>query len=167
MQASALAWSAAFTVALVAVVISDCLHRRIPNGLSIVTLALGLSFWGSRLGLAGVGIALEGAFTGGAMLLLLYVLHWVGAGDVKIFAALGASLGPEGAFTAALYGLAVGGVIALWQVWTHPAGHFKLDFVWFGGGAQAPLARARRDGTTIPLAAALAAGVLLANGGVL
>ena len=38
---------------------------------------------------------------------------WVGAGDVKLLAALGAWLGPTATFWACLYGLAGGGLLAI------------------------------------------------------
>lgn len=107
----------------------DVRARRIPNQLVL---------WGTLAGLAlqasvtpGAGLfaepfgalgLLRGAYGLGLGLLLLlpmYALGAMGAGDVKLMAMVGAFLGPEEIVGAALFSMMAGGVLAvlaaLWQ----------------------------------------------------
>ena len=163
MLSSEVAWSAAFNTVLVAVVISDCTQRRISNQLSLTSLVVGLAYWGVHAGFSGLMHALLGAALGGSLMLVLYIMRWVGGGDVKIMAALGASLGWQATLLTAVYGMAFGGLVALCLMVIQPQ---TISWKWLGSAVQPgqdPLARARAHGTTIPLAAALAAGVILAR----
>jgi prepilin peptidase CpaA len=67
--------------------------------------------WAS--GVSGAAWALCGWATGLLLLLPLYLLRSLGAGDVKLLAAFGAWLGPMAAIWAGLYGTIAGGVLAL------------------------------------------------------
>lgn len=108
---------------------NDVLTRRIPNVLVLSGTLLGL-FLNSILpsgpglfsdpgGAIGFSVALEGAALGMAMLLPIYALGAMGAGDVKLMAMVGAFLGPEQIFGAALLSLLSGGVLALAvSMWT-------------------------------------------------
>jgi prepilin peptidase CpaA len=91
----------------------DLATRRIPNGLTVALAALGIT-----LASAGVsGVSLGGATIGFALGLLLmlpgHALGATGAGDVKLFAALGTWLGPAGILLAFVYTALAGGVLAL------------------------------------------------------
>ena len=91
----------------------DIASRRIPNWLIGVGLVGGLG--GSVLipnGL-GLGSSLLGALAGFAVLIPLYLLRAMGAGDVKLMAAVGAFLGPIPVLGAALLTFVVGGVLSL------------------------------------------------------
>jgi prepilin peptidase CpaA len=57
-------------------------------------------------------LALTGAVLGLAILLPLYAIRAMGAGDVKLLAALGAVLGPQILVSVAVYGALAGGVIS-------------------------------------------------------
>ncbi len=73
--------------------ILDLRHRRIPNGLSVAGLAVGILFRGTTDGLAGLGDA-AGAFAiGFGTLLILWVIGGGGGGDVKLMGALSVWLG--------------------------------------------------------------------------
>jgi prepilin peptidase CpaA len=146
------AWSACFVAALLAVFISDTLYRRISNPLVASILSTGICYWVSREGARGLGFALAGCGVGAACLLWMYVMGWVGAADVKVFAAFGSLLGPDDAAWAAVYGFIVGGMMGLPVLWR------RRRQPWVRG-VQA-LAHARASGTTVPLGAALAVGVL-------
>ena len=90
----------------------DLLFRRIPNSLTGSLLCLGLALQFISGGWAALDKAALGALVGLAMLLPLYVLRATGAGDVKLLAAAGASLGPYWAALAGLYTLLAGGALA-------------------------------------------------------
>ncbi|HOT98226.1 MAG TPA: A24 family peptidase [bacterium] len=97
----------------------DVKSRRIPNGLTLPALVLGLLSHGLAHGMTGVGSALAGAAAGGVILGIFYLLDGMGAGDVKLMAAVGALLGWPLA-VAALLGTAIaGGALALVLVIRH------------------------------------------------
>jgi len=91
---------------------TDLRERRIPNWVTIPGLLAGLV----------LGAALEGGFPvaalSGAVLALLvafpvFALGGLGAGDVKLFAAVGAFVSAGGLLSVLIYGGIAGGVLAL------------------------------------------------------
>jgi prepilin peptidase CpaA len=111
---------------LIAAVACDLHSRRIPNGLVLVGMALGLFFQtvapsggglfnGAGAGGGGLGPtqALLGAVTGLALFLPMYALRTLGAGDVKLLGMVGMWLGAGPVAWAALWTLLAGGVLAL------------------------------------------------------
>jgi prepilin peptidase CpaA len=93
--------------------ITDLASRRIPNWLTFGTLIMGVLINAWLGGFGGVAGALGGAALGLAMLLPFYVAGAMGAGDVKLLAALGALLGPQLLFSAAVYMALAGGALSL------------------------------------------------------
>ncbi len=91
----------------------DIASRRIPNWLSVSGLLAGLTISFLTLGGLDPGSALLGVFAGFAVMLPLYYLRAMGAGDVKLMAAVGAFLGPIPVLGAALLTFAAGGVLSL------------------------------------------------------
>ena len=91
----------------------DLRYRRIPNLLIVSGLSAGLLLNVWQAGASGGGMALIGALAGFGLLLPFYVLRGVGAGDVKLLAALGAIVGPQALISVALYGALVGGAMSL------------------------------------------------------
>ena len=90
---------------------TDVRSRRIPNVLTFGSAAAGLlfhAFWGD-----GVLFSAAGWGMGAVAFLIPFALGGLGAGDVKLMAALGAWLGPMQAFWLALYTGIAGGVLAL------------------------------------------------------
>jgi len=92
---------------------SDCRFRRIPNWLTATVAATGLLAQTLWLGRAGLESAALGMATGFCVLILFWLVHAMGAGDVKLMAAVGAWLGPQLIFYAVVLGALVGGVMAL------------------------------------------------------
>jgi len=92
---------------------SDVATRRIPNRLTFPALLLGLAAHLAVGGVAGLWSAIAGA--GIAMLLLVpgWLAKWMGAGDVKLMAAMGAWLAFPQAVMAVLASLVAGGVLAI------------------------------------------------------
>ena len=99
---------------LVAAVI-DWRTLRIPNCLTAGGMAYGLLYHATHAHQAGAGAAtaLLGLATGLALLLPLYLLRVLGAGDVKLMVAIGAFLGAPAVPLAAVFVLATGGLAAL------------------------------------------------------
>jgi prepilin peptidase CpaA len=104
-------------VAVVAVVVAasacDLRTRRIPNALTIGAAAVAVVLHGVLSGWSGVSWAVAGWAVGLVLFFPLFALGGMGAGDVKLLAAIGAWLGPMGAVWTALYGAIAGGIMAL------------------------------------------------------
>lgn len=92
---------------------TDLRHRKIPNWLSLAGLGGGLLGHMWTGGFAALGRSLMGAGLGFGVMLLLYVCKAVGAGDVKLFAAIGAIGGPWLTFSAITYSVLWAGVIGI------------------------------------------------------
>jgi prepilin peptidase CpaA len=103
---------AAIAIAVVASV-CDLQSRRIPNALTLGATAAGLVFAAATGGFSGVGASLEGWAVAMALWLPIYALGGMGAGDVKLMAAIGIWIGPAGALHAALYAAMAGGILGL------------------------------------------------------
>ena len=93
--------------------VTDLRSRRVPNWLTagafMTGLVVNLLVFGPQGGLSALG----GGALGFALLIPFYLLRAVGAGDVKLLAAVGALLGPQNLLVAAFGGALVGGVMSL------------------------------------------------------
>ena len=91
----------------------DLRTRRVPNQLTLAIAGLGLALAASHA----TGVTLAGALAGCAIGLLLmlpgHVIGATGAGDVKLFAAIGTLLGPAHIVVAFLYTAIAGGLLAV------------------------------------------------------
>lgn len=106
-------WQVLSAVIVTAIAIwCDCKERRIPNRFVVAGIIAGLALGLVTGGLRGLGESVLGLFAGGAILFVPFALGWMGAGDVKLLAAIGAILGPKGAAYSILYGAIVGGIIS-------------------------------------------------------
>lgn len=94
-------------------VVYDIATRRIPNGLVLGGLLAATACQPFVIGGVGLPSAAFGAVVGLAVMLPLYLLRAMGAGDAKLMAAIGAFLGPTQILGAVLLTLAAGGVLAL------------------------------------------------------
>ena len=103
----------AVVVLSLAACVFDVRTGRIPNLLTFAAAGLGLAFHLTVHGAAGAGSSLAGLGIGGVLFFPLFALGGLGAGDVKLMAALGAWLGPAGAAWTALYAALAGGVMAV------------------------------------------------------
>jgi prepilin peptidase CpaA len=108
---------------LLGAVWSDVKRFRIPNPVVFGGAALGLAlnsalpegagFVSALPGALGFWKALAGLGLGLAILLPMYVLRAMGAGDVKLMAMVGAFLGPHAVVGAILLTLIIGGILSL------------------------------------------------------
>ena len=107
-----------FVLALVAAgttigAIVDLRTRRVPNALTLPFAALGILIAAAGWGTVGVGAAVAGWAVGLLLMMPAYLLGATGGGDVKLFAAVGAFLGPSLMVPALLQTAIAGGVLAL------------------------------------------------------
>jgi prepilin peptidase CpaA len=101
---------------LACAVYNDLRFHRISNELTVLGLVVALGLHTVGGGLRGVTSGLLGAAVGLVCFAPFYLLRAMGAGDVKLLAAVGAFLGPIGALFAALFSLLAGGLGALGYV---------------------------------------------------
>jgi prepilin peptidase CpaA len=106
---------AAFLLAVVVgAAVYDVRYRRIPNWLTVSGVLIGLAMNTFLYqGWPGLRFALTGMAAGFGAYLVLYLLRAMGAGDVKLMAAVGALVGWEDWFAIFLITAIVGGVMAL------------------------------------------------------
>jgi prepilin peptidase CpaA len=94
----------------------DLRWRRIPNWLVVVTIGAALTWHAVTGGISGFWLSLAGLTVGAGVLLPLFLLRGMGAGDVKLFGALGAAVTYNHVFTVLFISLIVAGVMALVRV---------------------------------------------------
>lgn len=101
-------------LALVGVgVLWDLSERRIPNAVTFSMIVGGLAFHFVDQGIAGGLEAVSGAVVGMALLLPVYAMSGMGAGDVKFLGGVGAYLGWKGVFVTFVYMGIFGGIYAI------------------------------------------------------
>lgn len=148
--------------------LGDLRSRRIPNRLVLAIAILGVGYSAlSAQGVAsGLGSSFGGIGTGLVCWLPFYALGWLGAGDVKMFAASGAWLGPMRALEGSLVAALIGAFLAL--LWMLRVRGFRNSLetlsiattspgVLTGGAKQGDTERG-----TMPYGIAMAAGALWA-----
>ena len=92
--------------------VTDLRSRRIPNVLTFGATGAAL-IYGATSGWSGLGSAALGWLIGAAAFIIPFALRGLGGGDVKLLAAIGAWLGPQGAIWLALYTGVAGGVMSI------------------------------------------------------
>jgi prepilin peptidase CpaA len=107
--------TAALLLAVVLVAaVYDVRYRRIPNWLNVTGVLAGIALNTFLYqGLPGLGFALKGLFLAFGIYAVLYALHAMGAGDVKLMAAVGAIVGWENWFGIFLVTAVVGGILSI------------------------------------------------------
>jgi len=153
-----------FTTLLAVAAVSDLRTRRIPNELVALLAVIGLicavlvAPGGFRNGVSG-GV---GVLVGFGLWLPFYLMGWLGAGDVKLFAASGAWLGPALTLDAAITAALIGGLLAV--VWMVRRDGVKNTAVTASLMATAPRAVTMNGSDrrgAVPYGVALSIGVLL------
>lgn len=91
----------------------DLKSRKIPNWLTLSSALIGLGMRFFFNGFHGLTVAFLGVILGIALLVLVYLMGGMGAGDVKLLGALGAFLGPWLILAAFLWMALAGGIIAI------------------------------------------------------
>lgn len=91
----------------------DVVYRRIPNQLVLVTLIAGLSLNGFFGGFDGALASLGGCVLAFGAMMMLHVFGAMGAGDVKLFAAIGSVIGLHYVVSTFVVVVVTGGVLAV------------------------------------------------------
>jgi prepilin peptidase CpaA len=101
-------------IIVLAAAVYDVRYRRIPNWITVSGAALGLAL-NSFLyrGAPGLLFAFKGLVLGFGLYFVLYALHAMGAGDVKLMGATGALVGWQDWVGIFLLTAAIGGIMAV------------------------------------------------------
>jgi len=157
---------------LVAAAVIDWRTLRIPNWLTLSGVVYGLAYNAIvppplR---GGIAWALTGMAVGLVVLLPLYALRVMGAGDVKLMAMIGAFVGVPDIFQAILFTFIVGGIAAIGSALYHKA--FRrmttnvLDVVQYmafaamAGGRPTPGLAGGASAGKLPYGVSIAAGTI-------
>jgi len=170
-------WSlSALVLAVLVAMLTDLRGRRISNELTLASLGMGLlthvigpaspgGMFSGNPGALGVQGAALGALVALLVFLPLYAVRAMGAGDVKLMAAVGSFAGPVDALNLALFIFVMGGALALVRMWLGGSSHrvrvnlqLMLQPVWAGGSRCFDPATQSAD--RMPYAVAIAAGFL-------
>ena len=91
----------------------DVRYRRIPNPFVLATLASGLMVNTITAGLGGLYASVAGCLLAFILMFMLHIFGAMGAGDVKLFAAIGAVMGVHLVVPTFLVVVLTGGVLAV------------------------------------------------------
>jgi prepilin peptidase CpaA len=98
---------------LLVCLVSDARWHRIPNWATLPGIGVGLILNTTFYGLAGLRQSGIGLAVGFGALFVLFILGWMGGGDVKLMGAVGAIMGYPFVLTALIYSILVGGFIGI------------------------------------------------------
>ena len=91
----------------------DVRYRRIPNAFVLATLGAGIAINAIFTGLPGVAASFAGCVLGFGLMFMLHVFGAMGAGDVKLFAAIGAVTGASLVVPTFIVVILTGGLLAV------------------------------------------------------
>lgn len=101
------------TIVVAAAFYTDVTRKKIPNAITVPAVVMGIAYHAAAGGWTGLVFACIGTLASFVPLLLLYGFGGVGAGDVKLFAAVGAIAGTEYGLFCLMYSIVYGGIIGL------------------------------------------------------
>jgi prepilin peptidase CpaA len=167
MTAESLFLAGALTVAGIGG-ITDVATRRIPNKLTYSAMLVAIAGHCALHGWHGLVSAIAGGLVGGGPFLVFFLLHAMGAGDVKLITAAGCFAGPGTALEIVLASAIAGGILAiifaLWQGRLRTVLFNVVDLVRFhavaGADVHPNLNLSNPQAARLPYGVAIAAGVL-------
>lgn len=151
----------------IAIIYMDVRYRRIPNKLVFATLLGGISLNLVFGGWHGLVSSLEGMLVAFVMMFMLHAVGTMGAGDVKLFAAVGSIVGIAGVLQTLMVVALMGGVLALGKmIYARRVGRTLMGVAqFFYGllpGQTIPRLEVPPDGTnTLPYAIPICLGALV------
>ena len=143
----------------------DLRTRRVPNPLTMGLATIGVVFAACGIGGLTLGASLAGLALGLVLMLPGHVIGATGAGDVKLFAAAGAFIGPAHILMAFLYTVLAGGVMAVVvSLWRRRLQQTLGDTARLiaTAGANAPAIESPLENNRFAYAPAIAVGTMLA-----
>ncbi len=108
----------------------DIASRRIPNRLCYSGILVGILLRTGVLGWRGLATALAGGALAGGIFFLLYLVRGMGAGDVKLMAAVGCFSGFPGVVQILVACALAGGIMALGVAFYRSSALRTLRNVW-------------------------------------
>jgi len=156
-------------IVMVLASITDLRNRRIPNWLVFPYLAAGIAVSSWLQGWQGAGRSLAGMGLAIVICGLFYWLGGLGAGDLKLCAAIGAWIGPQQLFIAQIVTGVVGGIwVLVWALYAGFLGELfagtgELAFGWVARGSlkNPEMTIDNPQRRKLPYAPAIAMGTLL------
>lgn len=153
-------WQQVVVALVLLAAVWDIRYHKIPNFLTLAGVLAGLILHSLSAGWGGFVFSLQGAVAGLLFLLVPFALGGIGAGDVKLLAAIGALGGTAFAATVALAMAVVGGIMALAiMFWRGTLGPIISRLLWDGYRILLGLGPAgKSSGITFPYGVAIALG---------
>lgn len=93
--------------------VTDLRDRRIPNRLTYSAMIAGLALQAAVHGWRGLLLSFAGGCLFGGVFLFFHLVRAMGAGDVKLAAALGCIIGPAASWQVMFFTAMAGGVMAI------------------------------------------------------
>ncbi len=121
------------TITLVVAALIDGYKLKVPNWLTFPMILSGWAYGAAAFGWEGLAWSLVGTVVGLALLLPLYAIGGMGAGDVKLLAGVGAWVGGTITLYAFCVSAIAGGIIALAMVLIRGAWqkhYFQCLMIW-------------------------------------
>jgi len=113
--------------ALVIASLTDIAWRRVPNYITFPLAAFGMALHFDISGFNGLIFSFSGILAGGGLLILFYLMGGMGAGDVKLLAAVGSFLGPVQVLHAFVYCAFIGGLYSIVVLYRHSVLRTSLE----------------------------------------
>ena len=160
-------------VLVILTALAGCIHdlraRRIPNYLTFGSAGLALIYALATTGWPGLAIAIGGWALGMALFVPFFLLRGMGAGDVKLLAALGAWVGPVSLLSLTFYTAISGGVMAVVVVLSRRKLMTTFENLWLllchfkvaGLKPMAELSLENKNTVRLPYGLPIAAGTIL------
>ena len=111
----------------------DYAQRRVPNWLNAALILLGFAVQAWFNGLDGVTNGALGLLVGFGVLIVPWLMHGMGAGDVKLMAAIGVWFGPMMTIVSFALGVLIGGIVAVIMILSTGRLRFalaNLNVIW-------------------------------------
>ncbi len=140
----------------------DIKWRRIPNFLTLPAIAVGFLSNLILNGVDGLKSSAFGFLLGGGIFLLLYILRAMGAGDVKLMAAVGALVGLKTMPSVLVLTIFAGGLLAVIKISKNLYDHYIKDPKVIANGDSRPkgIKKTLFHGT-IPYGVAISVGTIM------
>lgn len=91
----------------------DVRYNKLPNWLTVSGMAFGILYHTIIKGLDGLIFSVAGLLVAGVIYIILYIFRAIGAGDAKLFAAIGAIVGIEIMLYLTMYSIVYAAIIGI------------------------------------------------------